>query len=189
MNLSFPKTRLRRRKDVQAELRATVSQLRNRAGTKLHLGCGEDYIEGLVNIDLYAPRADVRTAVTDLSKFESGTVEYIEANHVIEHLTFEETESALAEWARVLAPGGWIVVSCPDLDRIVRRWKQRPAERKEWLRMIYGSQEHPGMFHKSGYNAELLRALFARHGLSPEFTYTPFPARPTPSLCIFARKQ
>lgn len=189
MNLSFPKTLLRRRKEVQAELRATVSQLRNLAGTKLHLGCGEDYIEGLINIDLYASRADVRTAVTDLSQFGTGTVAYIEANHVIEHLTFDETETALAEWSRLLAPGGWIVVSCPDLDRIVRRWKQRPAERKEWLRMIYGSQEHPGMFHKSGYNAELLRASFARHDLEAAFTYTPYPPRPTPSVCIFARKR
>ncbi len=186
----FPTTFLRSQKRVQCEIEAVIVELRSRAVTGLHLGCGGDLVEGLINCDAFHPAADRNIAAADLSDFPDGTVDYIESNHLIEHLSFAEAEAAFREWARALKKGGYAVVTCPDLEALVRRWRGS-SNRENWastVTMLYGSQEHEGMFHKSGYSAARLWEQFAEAGLRTVFTYTPYPRRPTPSLCVIAQK-
>jgi predicted SAM-dependent methyltransferase len=187
MEFGLPQPRGNRR-SVQQAMDTWLRARRAEAGG-LHLGCGNDYIAGMVNCDLYAERADLRTSVLELGTMDTASVAHIEAHHVVEHLSFSDAKLAAQEWARVLAPGGTLVVSCPDLDRLVRRWVLRPSKRAELRRMLYGSQEHPGMFHQSGYAASDLIALVTEAGLAVIWKYTPYPARPTPSLCVVATKR
>lgn len=183
------RTRFRRRRNVQADISRYIEFLRSSAGVGLHLGCGGHIIPQLINCDLYDPAADRKVGICDLSEFPTGSVDYLEANHVIEHLSFAEAEQGVSEWSRVVRNGGRIVVSCPDMDRLVRRWLLRPGDRwTDTIRMIYGSQEHGGMFHKSGYNADRLSSLLRKHGFETQLSYAPYPARPTPSLCVIAIK-
>jgi predicted SAM-dependent methyltransferase len=183
------RTRFRRRRYVQADISRYIELLRSSAIVGLHLGCGGHLIPGLINCDLYDPAADRKVGICDLSEFAAASVDYLEANHVIEHLSFAEAEQAVSEWSRVVCTGGRIVVSCPDMDRLVRRWLRRPGDRwTDTIRMIYGSQEHGGMFHKSGYNSAKLASLLSTHGFVTELSYTPYPPRPTPSLCVIAIK-
>lgn len=183
------RTQFRKRRHVQRDIAALIERLRKDAQAGLHLGCGPHRIEGLLNCDLFDPSADRKIGVTDLSEFADGSIDYIEANHVIEHLSFAEAAIAFKEWSRVLKREGVLVVSCPDFDRLVRRWVSRPRDRfAETIKMVYGSQEHEGMYHKSGYNGERLSALLGEVSLVPELVYTPYPPRPTPSLCVLARK-
>jgi predicted SAM-dependent methyltransferase len=189
-DIRFPSTFLRPKRQVQREIEATIHELRSRAKTGLHLGCGPDIIPGLINCDAFHPDAERAIAATDLSDFADGQVDYIETHHMIEHLSFGEAERAFAEWSRALAPGAYVVVTCPDIEALVSRWR-RSSSQENWNRtiaMIYGSQEHEGMFHKSGYSAERLRQMFAQAGLTTVFSYTPYPRRPTPSLCVIAQK-
>jgi SAM-dependent methyltransferase len=188
--MQFPTTFLRPKKRVQREIEATIKQLREEAKVGLHLGCGGDIIEGLVNCDAFHPAADRKIGATDLSEFADGSVDYIESHHMIEHLSFGEAELAFREWARALKPGAYVVVTCPDLEAVIRRWRSSSSQ-ENWdstVKMVYGSQEHEGMFHKSGYSADRLRQLFQKAGLQTVFSYTPFPRRPTPSLCVIAQK-
>jgi predicted SAM-dependent methyltransferase len=187
--LEFPRTQFRKRRSIQHDLSEVVKELRGQNGLKVHVGCGEDYIPGFCNVDLFSAVADVKAPAWDLSCLETESAQLVEAHHVIEHLSFEESNRSLAEWHRVLQSGGWIIVSCPDMDRIVRRWNHRRHQVSDLLAMIYGSQEHPGMFHRSGYTNELLRSRLEAQQFSVRFAYTPFPPRPTPSLCIFAQKR
>ncbi|MDX2064212.1 MAG: methyltransferase domain-containing protein [Fimbriimonadaceae bacterium] len=186
-DLRLPKPSGRRR-DVQRAMDAWIAARRAEVGG-LHLGCGDDYVPGMVNCDLYAERADLRASVLELPSIPSDSVAHAEAHHVIEHLGFADAARAAREWSRVLAPGGTLVVSCPNLDRLIQRWVLRPSKRAELRRMIYGSQEHPGMFHQSGYSPGDLAALLQAAGLQVMWIYTPYPARPTPSLCIVATKR
>jgi len=208
----YPRTRFLRRDEVDKRLRALLERLRREAKVGLHLGCGTSRIEGMINCDLYAEGADRRLDAVELGEVEDDSVDLIEHHHMIEHLSFAQADRAMSEWARVLKPGGLLVVTCPNLDLVARRWLvdkyRRPfnyAVKKYLLRkklnpfydtrydytvqMFYGSQEHDGMFHKSGYDPRQLAKLLARHGLHTEFVKTPYPYQPTPSLLLIARKK
>ncbi len=188
--MQFPTTFLRPKKRVQREIESTIKELRSKAKIGLHLGCGEDLVEGLINCDAFHPAVDKQIAATDLREFSDASVDYIESHHMIEHLSFSEADTAFGEWSRVLKPGAYVVVTCPDLEALLRRWRNSSNE-ENWrstVSMIYGSQEHEGMFHRSGYTAKSLTQRFEKAGLRTVFSYTPYPRRPTPSLCVIAQK-
>jgi len=188
---SLPSTRLRRKRAIQRDLARFIEALRSEAKTAIHLGCGPDRIPGMINCDAFDDAADMKLGATDLSPFGDGTVDLIETHHMVEHLTSTEAERALKEWARVLRPGGWLVVTCPDLEGVAKKFLRADPERR-WQSiapMIYGSQEHAGMFHHSGYDATRLRQLLEEAGFDVRLTYTPYPARPTPSLLAIAQRR
>ena len=73
---------------------------------KLHLGCGERYLDGFTHIDIADfEHIDFKIPVNDLSIFEKNSVELIYASHVIEYFDQFEVINVL-EWKRVLMPGG-----------------------------------------------------------------------------------
>jgi predicted SAM-dependent methyltransferase len=161
-----------------------------RSRVVLHLGAGGKRIEGAINCDLHDPAADRRLDATNLQEIADGSIDVIEHHHLIEHLAMADLEPALTEWTRVLKPGGLLIVSAPDLENVLRRWL-RMSEAQRWdygIKMIYGSQEHEGMFHKNGFTARRLADVVSRAGLTPEWSYRGYPRRPTPSFLLIARK-
>jgi len=99
---------------------------------KLNLGCGDNLLEGYINIDKYDPKADIMADVCDLP-YENGTVDEIVAYQVIEHLPYWQTSYMInsiggiihpiffEECYRVLRPGGKMITECPDIEYIARR--------------------------------------------------------------------
>ncbi|MBN2067267.1 MAG: methyltransferase domain-containing protein [Candidatus Diapherotrites archaeon] len=80
--------------------------------TKLNLGCGHEYLQGYVNIDLNRKvKADKYLDVTKRMPFATNSVEEIRAHHLIED--FGELEPVLREWYRILKPGGLLRVWVP----------------------------------------------------------------------------
>lgn len=162
----------------------------------LHLGCGGHYIPGMVNADAFDGSVrDVALDALHLTAYANNSVALIENHHMLEHLNAEEGLLALAEWHRVLRPGGRLVITCPDLDRVARMWIRSSHQvrfrrpQSPVVAMIYGSQEHPGMYHKWGYNRHSLRETLEEIGFDVETQITPFPAyRPTPSMLTVAVK-
>ena len=81
---------------------------------KLHLGCGPRYIPGFVHVDLLrAPHVDIVGPVEKLP-LANGEATLIYASHVLEHFGRREYQAVLAEWFRVLAPGGVLRLAVPD---------------------------------------------------------------------------
>ena len=125
---------------------------------KLDVGAGDDRLEGWTTVDLYVT-ADVEAASWDLP-YEDGTIEEIRCVHMLEHLSTEEVFWTLAEFYRVLVPGGLVMVEVPDLDGACRMWLEgHGSDRDDAYQMIYGAQTRPGQFHRSGFNAEALHAM------------------------------
>jgi predicted SAM-dependent methyltransferase len=196
--LSYPHTKFRSRASVQRDIDRLLVQIRHQAsaGLGLHLGAGNQKIPGLVNCDLYNPEADRKIDAIHLDDFADESVDVIEHHHMWEHLTLADSELALHEWSRVLKAGGFLVVTCPDIlrvcllyikNRALDIFSPRDAQIEYNIKMLVGSQEHSGMFHKSHYDARLMRKILPAHGFAVEFTY-PYPQRPTPSLLTIARK-
>lgn len=130
---------------------------------RLHLGCGQRRLPGFINIDLnYSPATDY---VGDISRLpcNAGSVARIESYHVIEHIRPAMVNKLLAEWFRVLMPGGEVIIECPDLDETA---KQYLAGNEERLYNIFGRQRFRGDAHCWGYNAERLRAIVESAGFS-----------------------
>jgi ADP-heptose:LPS heptosyltransferase len=60
--------------------------------------------------------ADVRTDVADLSMFADGSMAAVFSSHTLEDFTREQTPAVLAEWARVIRPGGHMVLYLPSAN-------------------------------------------------------------------------
>jgi SAM-dependent methyltransferase len=189
VDYAYPKSRFQRAWRVRHAIESMLEKLRA-GGETLHLGCGDHPIPGVINCDLFSPHADRRVDATDLREFADGTIHMIEHHHMIEHLSVEDLDRAMAEWSRVLKPGGFLVISAPDLERVIDAWRSMP-EAGRWgygIKMLYGSQEHAGMFHKNGFTPRRLGVELARFGLRQEWSCRGYPERPTPSFMSIARK-
>lgn len=92
-------------------------------GDGLDLGFGGDPINpAAVRLDMpnqYGTvgefPAQLRGDATQLVWFRDGVLDYIFSSHLLED--FQDTQSALREWLRVLKPGGRLIVFCPDEQR------------------------------------------------------------------------
>lgn len=81
---------------------------------KLNLGCGDDYLDGYTNVDLYAEgKVDARFDVAKIP-YENDSVDEIRAYHIIEHFNWRDGNAMLQEWSRVLKPGGRLHLETPD---------------------------------------------------------------------------
>lgn len=92
-----------------------------------------------VNVDVDpGHHPDVVADVGDLP-YPDGAVERLMASHVAEHIPLDVLGVVLAEWRRVLVPGGVLMLVGPDIDRAVAQ--QAP----QWLlEAIVAHGEGPG---------------------------------------------
>ena len=108
--------------EFQTSSASTIADyVRNNEIRKVQLGAGSSRLAGWLNTDI-EPGGD-GLAYLDATKrfpFEDGSIHYIFSEHVIEHLTYEEGKAMIAEAYRVLAPGGKMRVSTPDLMQFIR---------------------------------------------------------------------
>lgn len=193
----YPNTKLRLPSRVVKDVDALLLKLRTKANKGLHIGAGSTKIPGLINCDLFNPDADLKADASNLDMFDDGSVDLIESHHMIEHLSFADTDSALIEWHRVLRNNGLLILTFPDITAISVEWIKyslvyplfpRPKHLDYIVKMLVGSQEHEGMFHKNAFDIRRMSRMLLTHGFHVEFTYCRYPRRPTPSRLVVARK-
>jgi hypothetical protein len=126
---------------------------------RLNLGCGYDRREGYLNVDLndfHAP--DLVGDVRSLPMLPAGRYQEIVAQDVLEHLERADGPVALAEWARLMAPGGVLRLRVPDLPSMLRWLREQDDSDHHRLVMhhMFGTQAYDGDFHLNGYTELLL---------------------------------
>jgi len=109
----------------------TVTQILETSRKKvLHVGCGPYSLSGLhetfrtdewqeVRLDIDPNvKPDIISSITDMSPVSSQSVDAIWSSHNIEHIYPHEVPIALAEFYRVLKPGGFVLITLPDIQKV-----------------------------------------------------------------------
>ncbi len=124
---------------------------------RLDIGCGECHLPGYIGVDVN-PAFGHTVADACHLPWADCTVDEIHSSHLIEHVA--DTAALLAEWYRVLRPGGVLTVRCPNMLDIVQTWlvMDYPA-RWSWFFTphLFGWAEVPDeMRHRTGFEARSL---------------------------------
>ena len=156
----------------------------------LHVGCGtrpksqttKDFKNAYweeVRFDINSNvNPDVVGSITDLHHFESSSFDAIFSSHNIEHLYAHEVTKAFSEFFRVVNQGGFIVITCPDLqsicqliadDKLTDTAYTSPAGPITPLDILYGhgrsiASGNVYMAHKCGFTAKVLTGSLAAAG-------------------------
>lgn len=158
------------------------------AALRLHIGCGTNPLRGWVNIDRVAraPGVTIDLDVTNLP-YTDGSVDAVLAEHVFEHFSFAEEAQAWREMARVLRPGGTLVLEVPDFEWVCTTFLEANDDWRTFYvvgaadhyagcgraldqrwgilqTMFFGNQNGAGQFHRSAYTEGKLRAIAADLG-------------------------
>jgi SAM-dependent methyltransferase len=131
-------------------------------------------IDPLTQPDFVASVADLRGEIGDES-FDA-----VWTSHTIEHLAEHEVKSAFCEFRRVLKADGFALVTCPNLEPIMKFALQNgldaiayqsPAGPIRALDMLYGhgpsiTAGHSAMAHNTGFTAQRLGTVAIEAGFA-----------------------
>ncbi len=158
--------------------------------TVLNVGCGYPLRQKLhrhfhganwreIRLDLDpAVQPDIVCSITEMSPVAADSVDAIWSSHNLEHLQRHEVPLALAEFIRVLKPGGFALLTLPDLRQVARLVVEDRLEDQAYtslsgpitaLDMIFGhsaslAQGNPFMAHRTGFTARTLQRLLIQAG-------------------------
>jgi len=94
----------------------------------LHLGCGQKYLSGFLNIDGNPfNKIDLWLDVRNGLPFASNTADSIYSTHMFEHFYPDELRQLLGECLRVLRPGGGVRLVVPNLGSAISAYSQRQS--------------------------------------------------------------
>lgn len=131
-------------------------------GPKLNLGCGLDYREGYVNVDLHhSHKVDLVSDVSWLKEIEDSSCSQAVAQDVLEHMPRAMAETALREWNRVLKINGRVRIRVPGLVELSgllsSSSNQTYAKQERLIHFLYGTQGYEGDFHLNGFTRLTLK--------------------------------
>jgi len=142
--------------------------------TKLHLGCGQIYLEGYTNIDFPLNEHTVQEkSVADIHadlrflKYKRNSVDEVRLHHVFEHFPRHIAISLLAGWQMWLKRGGTLRIGVPDFvenAKLVLDSSTTGHEKNVALRHIFGSNEAPWATQYEGWTEHNFRQILALFG-------------------------
>jgi len=118
---------------------------------KVNLASGHFPLPEYLNIDLYNPKADLKADVLSLPLTDNSVDEAV-AIHIIEHFHYYDGQAALKEWYRILKPDGRLIIECPDILNVCKKFVDvTEQERSNLYPQIYGFPWEEGHAHKFAY--------------------------------------
>lgn len=88
---------------------------------KLYVGSRNYKPDGYVTVDIDPANApDIVADITDMAVVTDASCDEVVAGHVLEHIEWPDSFAAIAEFARVLKPGGVVKIAVPDMASLMR---------------------------------------------------------------------
>ena len=154
---------------------------------RLHLGCGEQHLDGYVNID-YPPtehnvmcvKADVFANITQLD-FPPGSVDEIRLHHVFEHFSRVTALAMLIRWQSWLKVGGTLWIETPDVLGSARTLVSNASLKVKMgvIRHMAGDQAASWAYHVDHWWPERYQHTLTALGFEvPEIRRTSWPQEP-----------
>lgn len=81
---------------------------------KINFGCGTNRLTGWQNYD-------AEVDITQPLPFGDGIADFMFAEHVVEHVTYEQALAFFRECYRVLKRGGVLRIAVPSIERVMTR--------------------------------------------------------------------
>ncbi|WP_225030445.1 class I SAM-dependent methyltransferase [Xinfangfangia pollutisoli] len=159
----------------------------------LHVGCGAAHPDKVpaaffprgawqeIRLDIDPSVApDILASITDMAVVPDASVDAVWSAHNLEHLRAHEVPRALAEFLRVLRPGGFLLVTMPDLQQVAALVAEGRLEDPAYvsalgpiaaLDMLYGfrpaiASGNDFMAHRTGFTAQSLTDHLTRAGFA-----------------------
>ena len=138
---------------------------------RLNLGCGRMVLDGWFNVDVVAnakaPRPPEMLCDIRAVPLAAACADEVMAIHVLEHFYRWEVEDVLTEWARLLAPGGRMILEMPDLNLACENVLAGLTDQMG-MWPLYGDPSHrdPYMCHRWAWTFRTLEPILLRVGLS-----------------------
>ena len=123
--------------------------------------------EGYITADLVSPLAKVKMDVHAIP-FADDTFDALMCNHVLEHVA--DDKQALAEFFRVLKPGGWAILQVPFIEPVPEQTLEDATLVSPKDRLIHYGQEDHVRKYGWDYPQRLREAGF--HVLEDDFVKT-----------------
>lgn len=95
--------------------------------------------------------------------YADGSAEIIRCSHALEHFPHRQIPEVLAEWVRVLKPGGTLMIAVPDFRAIAERYLA--GERQPTEAYLMGGQVDENDFHRAAFDEPSLKSALAAAGL------------------------
>ncbi len=139
---------------------------------RLNLGSGEVHLPGYLSVDLREDCGANLVADVRHLPYPDGSVEAIRAHDLLEHFSKFETTALLAEWHRVLIPGGLLELQMPNLHVIavqIAYWHDKPGPQlDDLINNLYGGHrwgpEGAWDTHHTGFTPTSLRRVLDQAG-------------------------
>lgn len=150
-------------------------------GVLLHVGCGRKSIQDTpfagsgwseLRFDIDSDvQPDVQGSMLNMQGIPDASVNAVFSSHNIEHLEAHQVVQALREFRPVLKPGGFCLITCPDLqslgaalsaDQLLKPLYTSRSGPICALDILYGhsvslADGHQHMAHRCGFTASSLR--------------------------------
>lgn len=132
---------------------------------RLDLGCGQNKRPGWTGIDTHEA-ADIAAPMWDVP-LPDACADELYSSHALEHVMKAQVIPTLKEWRRLARPGATLTLRIPDLAWCVRNWIASGMGNGWELDTIFGSQEHEGNCHRTGFTLPMILFYLKQAGWEP----------------------
>lgn len=149
--------------------------------TKLHLGCGLQYLDGYINIDFPPNEHTVQSQLkadrfVDIIKlsYPDKSVDEIRLHHVFEHFSRPVALALLCRWRDWLKSGGKLRIETPDAMasfKLMTSLRISFDKKQQVMRHLFGSHEASWAFHYDGWYREKFKVILKELGYT-NFKFT-----------------
>jgi SAM-dependent methyltransferase len=138
---------------------------------RLNIGCGSRRLPGYTGVDAVTRSGADIVAPANLIPLPDGCADEILAVHLWEHFYLWECDGVIAEWRRLLKPGGQLVLELPNLRKCCENLlagRVKPGKSPDQLSYwgLFGdpTTNDPFMAHRWGWTPETLEAFLVMRG-------------------------